>query len=286
MRAAWTDREMEILQTYYGMIPANDISYHYLKSRSVVSINKKAFKLGLISSLYKLGKSPKYIHDENYFNIPNIENCYWAGFIGADGYITKNQRILGIKLARKDRLHLNKFKKAINSDHCIYNYDKFDKRTNKTYLSSEIQLTSAKYLCFSLKETFNIINTKSLILSPPNLKQKEYIQHFIRGFMDGDGCIRSNKSGKLKYWSIAFVGTKQFLKWIKFQIQKYVKEAGNPKIEKMGSIFRIEFGGNRQIKPILDWIYKNSKNNIRLDRKYNKYQECLRFLNKKVQTLS
>lgn len=279
MRTFWSDQEIDILEKWYGIVPANYISNNYL-SRSCVSIHKKAFKLNLISNLDKLGKSPKYSHNQNYFSIPNIENCYWAGFIAADGYVSKNKRILGIKLNRKDKQHLSKFKQVINSNYPIHDYDKFDKRTNKIYYSSEIQLTSAPHLCLSLKENFNIVPVKSLISNPPKLKEKEYIQHFIRGYMDGDGCIRFNKHGL--YWSLTFVGTKQFLQWIKSQIQKHIKEAGDPKVEKMGNIFRIEFGGNKQIKPILDWIYKNTVYNIRLDRKYNKYQECSKFLNEKV----
>ena len=59
--------------------------------------------------------------------IDTEEKAYWLGFIYADGYIInsikgKTSDAFGITLQEKDKGHLEKFKKSINSNHPILTY--------------------------------------------------------------------------------------------------------------------------------------------------------------------
>ena len=55
----------------------------------------------------------KYNLDESFFKkINNEEKAYWLGFFAGDGSITENK--VRLRLANKDREHLQKFKKAVN----------------------------------------------------------------------------------------------------------------------------------------------------------------------------
>src|SRR3990167_5826866 len=54
-----------------------------------------------------------YDYDENFFEIPNILNCYWAGFIAADGCVSKNNNRITIELDGKDKNHLIQFKNDV-----------------------------------------------------------------------------------------------------------------------------------------------------------------------------
>ena len=69
--------------------------------------------------------SRKYSCDENYFEcIDNEEKAYWLGFLYADGFIeskrgTYSQKF-GIMLSYRDRKHLEKFNKCLNSNYVIH----------------------------------------------------------------------------------------------------------------------------------------------------------------------
>lgn len=91
--------------------------------------------------------------------------------------------------------------------------------------------------------------------------------HFIRGFYDGDGGINNIFSGAL----LAMVGTYNMLINIKEIIEKECDI--NFPIYKMGKIFKIQTGGNRQVVRVLNWVYKDAS--IFLERKYNRYLELL-----------
>src|SRR3990167_2588137 len=127
-----------------------------------------------------------YDYDENFFEIPNILNCYWAGFIAADGCVSKNNNRITIELDGKDKNHLIQFK-------------------NDVKFSGEVR---------DIKS-----NPKSL--KPPNLKNEELIKAFIIGYIDGDGSIVYPSKCKERKTIISIRGTEEVLKWIKNYFDKW-----------------------------------------------------------------
>jgi len=270
----WTNEEIDILKKYYGSMSIKDLQHKYLKNKTIDMIKYKANKVGLrcdkskIARMYNLRK---YNYNKIFFQEPNITNSLWAGFIAADGCVMRKGNILSIDISAKDYMHLKNFARAIqyNGDVKYFN--------NMCY----IVINGAIEMLDDLKRHFSIIERKSLILEPPKIHDEDYIRAFIRGYMDGDGSIFYSHN----HWSVGFAGTKSMLEWIKYNIQKYVKNIGNPSVIQNRSIFQLVFQG-WQIRSILSWLYYDSIIETRLSRKYNKYLEVLQFypLNKKQYT--
>jgi hypothetical protein len=61
-----------------------------------------------------------YINDD-YFKTTNLENCYYAGWIAADGNIT-NKNYLNIGISLKDKEIFDKFLESTNSNYRICEY--------------------------------------------------------------------------------------------------------------------------------------------------------------------
>ena len=57
-------------------------------------------------------------YNKNFFTIPNIQNCYWAGYLAADGYITKNNKCIRLHTVYYDKEILTNFQKQINLFFC------------------------------------------------------------------------------------------------------------------------------------------------------------------------
>lgn len=103
----------------------------------------------------------------------------------------------------------------------------------------------------------------------------ELMIYFIRGYFDGDGCVHLNKE-KGNYFA-TFVGTENFLKGIKnFYNESCNNQDGSIKIYKTYS--HLVFGGKYVAKTILDWLYKDSTEETRLSRKYQKYLELAEYV--------
>lgn len=213
----------------------------------------------------------KHTHDRSFFATPNPESCYWAGFIAADGCVYPPNGSIRIGLSRKDHNHIEKFKSVVVSTSPVRKII-----TSNGYEASQIDIYGAYELQASLASTFSVTQSKSQTLKPPKLNDEDDVRHFIRGYMDGDGSISFNGSGRNNHWKVSFLGTLKMLEWIKYNIQFYVNNTGNPSVSPCRNIYQLIFGCY-QVKKILNWLYVDSTPNTRLDRKYQKYREVLEF---------
>jgi DNA-binding CsgD family transcriptional regulator len=208
--------------------------------------------------------------NHDFFGKYTKESCYWAGFIAADGNL-KHKNIngynLSIELSRKDEVHLLKFVKEINFKNKIYYRERLSKKGE--ILKMICVIYSSKQNYYNLINYFDLSEAKSLTMGPPNNIPEEYLRHYIRGYFDGDGCVVNN----IKHPQISICGTESFLNWVKDNFKKHCSGVGNPAVRSLkdNKIHVLSFGGRKQTVSILDWLYKETEENIKLDRKYNLY---------------
>lgn len=246
----WTQDELSYLKDHYKSNP-QQISL-YLK-RTAKSIKNMARRLNIIRT-----RTP--FLDHHYFSILNEENCYWAGFIAADGSLPIARKQMVINLATCDEKHLENFRQCLRFEGQVY----YREYNNINYVSI---LVPSKQIYQDLQTNFNITPQKSLTLCPPILTNEALIRSFIRGYFDGDGCLSN---------SISFAGTEQFLTWVRKQLTIYTNRSINQRLRKADNIYILEYGGRLQKNLILDWLYQNSNPSTRLGRKYDKRMESVK----------
>lgn len=213
----------------------------------------------------------------NYFDcIDTEEKAYWLGFIYADGYISKPERMYKGKIKRgnykfeislkaDDVLHLEKFKTAIE-------YDKDIKISKTNFIRS-----NRCRISFNNKHFWNTLNdygctpVKSLNLKFPNddiFKNKKLIKHFIRGYIDGDGSI-AYKNAKHTDFQLRILGTEHFLN----NLQKKLPLEKLNKLYKDINIFELCFNSSRGLY-VCKYLYEDAS--IYLNRKMDRYKEYCR----------
>lgn len=199
-------------KTYHdGLRIRNNAAVRLLKELTLyvdVPLSKE-----LREKLYSLFEAPptlrcgKYSVNEKYFTKPTIENCYYAGFIAADGNIRdqKNRptKALVIHINSKDREILERLKEAMRYTGPVTDWKKDS--------SSTLKVTNNQ-LCEDLEENFNITPRKTHTLKPPNLFDPDFIKAYIIGLIDGDGSIGRTKNGG---YAIRICGTKDLLNWVR-----------------------------------------------------------------------
>jgi len=178
--------------------------------------NSHLFKLKKILGIPTKRKNYDYLRkfniNDSFFKYLSPLNCYWAGFIAADGCIINNKLILA--LSTKDLNHLEKFKNDTCSNHNIGIYIK--KNNNLTRMSEYCKLTIySTNIVNDLNLNFNIFNRKTLTLKPPPIINSELIDYYIKGYIDGDGCISKYilKKDNKENLTINITGTEFLLKW-------------------------------------------------------------------------
>lgn len=224
------------------------------------------------------GGHNRYKVNENFFKTWSLEMAYVLGYICADGSIVdarKSSRTQYIQIDSNEASILRKIKKAINCNHPIHKFPlrniRFPK--GKTYTVSGIyRLRIGNKIMFHDLISLGITPRKSLSLSFPDIPY-QYLNHFIRGYFDGDGCLSfyKPKNRKVTIVRLYFIsGSKIFLDQLSNIFSKNL-DCSKRNIYRGNGEFRIFYGKYAALK-ILNFLYKNTgKNKLYLERKYRRY---------------
>ena len=211
------------------------------------------------------GNKQGYPRNEFYFNkIDTPEKAYWLGFLYADGCVHSNNYEISINITDKE--HIEKFKKAIGAiNHRIT--ETIDSRWKNAKTLYQFSIKDKQLHSDLVK--WGCIPQKSLQLNSfPNIP-RDYISHFIRGYFDGNGSLHYLQG--TNNFRISFLGTQEFLK----EIQKETQTTQISLAKGTGQAYVLQIAGRKQVVRILEYLYRDSEEKTRLDRKYKKYLDCL-----------
>lgn len=203
--------------------------------------------------------------DIDFFKTWSDDMAYILGFWFADGCIyTINNRHC-FQIASSDLEILEKIKKIMKSEYAISR--KKDKREEKNDWKKAYAISINRKSIYDDIVKLGGCERKSLVMTFPYVPD-EFVNHFIRGFFDGNGGI------SLKYRNnpqITFYGTEKFLS----VLSKYLPH--QHKIVPMKSIYYMWYSG-KIAQDILKYMYNGSK--LYLDRKYELYKKGMLWIPK------
>jgi len=267
----WTEEQINFIkQDYKNNLDVKRLSLLFKTSEQ--AMREWLHKFG-IKTLTKTEKNRlKKVRNSDYFEIINTpDKAYWLGFLYADGGITSDLRNLRINLKEEDEQHLNKFLKAIEATTITVKHS-IKKDKGKEYRGSYICIGDKKMISDLINKGCTPRKTETITFPTENQVPKELLNHFIRGYFDGDGCITwaNHKNSELKYFGGCIIGTENLLKGI---LREFNKE--NLRMRKLSNrndyIYVINFSGNRVMNNIGKYLYKDSNEDIELTRKKERF---------------
>lgn len=203
---------------------------------------------------------------------------YLIGLITTDGSLSKDGR--HINITSKQYQHLICIKKALG---LVNKISKKSRAVNTEKIYYQLQISDVKFYRYLL--SLGLISKKSLILGAISL-DKKYFHDFLRGVVDGDGCISTwiHKSNRHRQWTLRIVsGAPVFIKWLKEEIETTFHVSGKlygyKYKNKKSYIYILKFG-KLASKIILNRIYY--KDCLTLKRKALLQKQCLQDRNKMV----
>lgn len=214
----------------------------------------------------------KYTLNESFFKEWSHEMAYILGFITADGCIYSGSEgdkyVLTIGLNSKDKYILESIANIMGYNGPVY--DNINQNTSCLSINS--------------KEIFNDLNAlglsprKSLTLEWPKNIPDEFMCSYVLGFFDGDGSVFHIKHPHQArpYIGVNFVGTQSFLLGVRKVLNQQIgRDASNVRGYKIksGTYYGLCYSGDETIKIIYDYLYSNSREDLRLTRKYNIFND-------------
>lgn len=210
---------------------------------------------------YNEEKHRTYPVNHDFLDVIGPKQAYTMGWFWTDGSVNSGNWGCRINLQRVDRNILELLNSFFHTNKPIRDME------NKGRKYSELLIHSRK-----IHNRFVELGcppSKTYILRGPKDLPEEMESHFIRGALDGDGCIYHKKNNTQP--KIMFVGSKFFMKWIEKIIRKNTGIKGTFYKSKHHhkNILHVSYGSIRRCQEILQWIYKESEG-LRLERKYMK----------------
>lgn len=237
-------------------------------------VNVDSLKKFFIKNDLPYHKKIRYICDDNFFSQDNELSFYWAGFMAADGNVSRQNDIC-IILKSSDYGHLVKFQRDIKTDSPItYGSSKrksivIDQKIHNVIPSKNVRIRIRSHKMAKDLERFNIVPAKTKGYDIPDwLVGHSLFHHFIRGYFDGDGWFTKTYIKRDKKYRITFgiCGNLSPMKKIERYLVEKCKTTGKPYIIKQRNIYKITFAKQHDITNIIKLLYEMAS--VFLDRKY------------------
>jgi intein-encoded DNA endonuclease-like protein len=251
------DKERHVVRKYRQGESIDSIAkYFHVSTTPIVRILRShSVSIRSNSEAVKIANKRNRLElDKQFFDKQNQVSAYWAGFIAADGSIN-SEDILSICLSARDHHHLELLLFDLKSGSKVG-------ISNRT--ESYISITSNE-LCRSLRGLYNIVPNKTHLYSFPQQLDNNLVPHFLRGYFDGDGCLKINDTSSGRVLRLEFLGTYDFLSAVK---RILIKDCfvSSVKIRQLSGTYSLQWAG-KQVVRILNYLYND---------------DCYRFLHRKT----
>lgn len=212
----------------------------------------------------------KYSFNEHYFDdIDTPNKAYILGLLYADGCNHAKNNGITLKLQERDKEVLEKINIELQNEKPLF-FINLNMHNDKWQNAYEISLFS-KHFANTLANK-GVVPNKSFKLTFPTWLNVEFYSHFIRGYIDGDGCI----SKDVHRAGVYITGTKSFCESLAnifenmLGITSYHINIPCMAKENNTNTRVIQINAFDDAKKLLDWVYADA--NLYLQRKYDIYK--------------
>ena len=249
-----------------------------IKDLSFIKSNFSRFSQRRIAKMLGLGKTTinrwskevglvfkKHTVNETFFDTFNEKSAYVLGLIYSDGNIAWNTKkgyySLTITTSEKDRTHLENIRSLLSSTKPLLYAPK-----TKSYRL----IVNNKNLCLRLMR-LGVTPKKSLTINFPEIEEN-WLKHFIRGIIDGDGNVRYVNRERSPYFEITVAsGSTEFCKGLVAAIRDCIGVDAN--VRKVASNTHVIQYSCSRGKKLAEYIYRDST--IFLMRKHLAYKQAM-----------
>lgn len=212
---------------------------------------------------------------ENYFDIIDTpEKSYFLGLMFADGYVVYNPQRRNyeatLSLEQSDSDTVTAYAQALGIADKIASRTRTISFNGYTYDTTDCSARAySRHLCDAL---INLGVVPNKTYCPEFPRPSIYLSSFVRGFLDGDGCIYNGTDGKSLI--VSFTNSnREFLAFLRSLLLEQTGAVGSLYTEKEWK-HRLMFYSPGDSLAVLAWIYQPD-GAWKMERKYQKYQTHL-----------
>jgi Mor family transcriptional regulator len=216
----------------------------------------------------------KYHCNDNYFDVvDSSDQAYILGLLWSDGCNTLDRGQISLQLQEQDKHILDSINLLTSNERPLVFTELSAMRRNS---QNTYTLTLKSDHMSSVLNDYGMVPRKSLVLQFPNWLDESLYADFMRGYVDGDGSIYFSE--KKRTYRVSLVGTKSFLDKVCLICDELgVKTSMYHRDSHNDATYILRTTSNGGTITLLQWMYNEA--NLKLNRKYNTYQQIIDFYN-------
>lgn len=265
MKKIFNDEQIQFIKDNYQTMSYRDLA-NALGNYTERQVCGKINGMGLT----KIRK----FNDRYFEEIDSGDKAYWLGLLYADGWVINNVEgstyEVSIELQKNDGYLIEQLAEALGGVHKV-TY----KHGDTTFNGYHYDTDEAVLRIYSKKMVHDLISHGVV---ERKTKSDEYprcdlfIRDFIRGFLDGDGCIYIDHTRCKPLTMVHFTNSNiALLNYLNERIREEIGITGTVYTEKEYK-HRLMYFRQDDVRALLNWIYDDVSGPM-LTRKYDKYIE-------------
>lgn len=272
----WTDEMIQMLKDRYPGMGCKGLAKELGLSHKTLQI--MATNLGLKSNAgHRDWGSRRQVENDScnihYFEKWTPNMAYTLGFIFADGTVNRSGTTLAIAIKATDKPVLDAIRGDMNLTREItVRIEKPDPRCKVNNPKAWLHVGST-YLVKTLADLHGLYPNKSHRDDPmPNVPE-EFLPHFARGYIDGDGCISRYGQCPKGRWAVSMVGQTLFITQLRDRICAATGLPARAIVRGKGCV-TTQWQTARYIERLATWLYPPG-DYILMERKRDKFLAAL-----------
>lgn len=259
------EQEQYIINSYLSGTSKNKLKNEFGVSEGV--IKRILLKYNIKIRQVQQSNKRKFLINDDYFDVESHNMAYILGFWAADGNVHSSENRMDLELQEEDAEILEKIRIELGLERPVkyYSCQNGNHKSKIYFWSSKIKTKMIEYGVVPNK-------TYSKDFHAPHKLDKQYWIDYIRGFFDGDGCVKKGSSLTFELNSV----NKQFLIDIQTFLLKYynieLQISNAHKRPNQLPLYRLYCYGEKA-KDIYNILY--TPNSLYLQRKFNRWKELL-----------
>ena len=270
VRKIWTKEEEELLKKMYS-------NNNFIIKDLYKTFNVKEYVLYRKLDSLNIPRKPKLTINDNYFSsMDTHEKWYIFGLLSADGCLENKKRV-GLVLQEGDLEVIEFVKKELNFSGNIFKRKGTLRESGNTSQDQYgLKFTSSK-ICKDLIKN-GLSERKSLILKFNQNCPDEFLNSYLLGYFDGDGCISSRNFGG----NFNILGTKDVVENFVKRLKVLIGVSQNTIFERNQNnnknlIYSINYSSREDLVKLYLFLYRNGK--FKMSRKFIKFNNILNSFN-------
>jgi len=240
------EQEIAIVDTYLSGVSAREVSERMKCSPNTIQYILHKRGVDTSTQYFRRNLHPFSVHA--FDCIDNEQSAYWLGFIAADGHVQNVPSRFTVNLQVRDANHLEQMRTFLKMEAPLSHY------TNKEGYSRCTLRVSKPHFTDRLSQ-MGIVKGKPDLSIPASFTPPEYLNHFVRGFFDGDGNAQ-----KIEH-RIQFVGARLSMTWLQSTLAELIGTNPNGKLQRCANtekVVTLNYTGHNQVGNITDWLYRDA----------------------------